>query len=234
MSSPFPTLSVCIPTWHQNGLGPKFIEDALASLVQQTLSNFQVVISDHSDNDTILEVVDKFRKDLDIKYIRNTNNRGNGPANTNFAIENADGDIVKILFHDDFMSDSRALELILNEFSSKDVFWVVTGCNHTDAIKSRYWNEMIPYWSMEIFDGVNTISSPSVMAFRKDTNLRFDEDLVMMMDIDMYYNLYLNHGLPKILSEILVTNRVHKDALSWQFDWKTEDEKLYLKEKYKI
>jgi hypothetical protein len=93
---------------------------------------------------------------------------------------------------------------------------------------------MIPYWSMEIFDGVNTISSPSVMAFRKDTNLRFDEDLVMMMDIDMYYNLYLNHGLPKILSEILVTNRVHKDALSWQFDWKTEDEKLYLKEKYKI
>jgi hypothetical protein len=229
-----PTLSVCIPTWDQNGLGSNFLNDALKSLTIQTYKNFQVVISDHSISDDIENVVKNYKDVLNIKYIRNENNRGNGPYNTNFAIDNSDGEIVKILFHDDFLNDDKSLEIIINEFTNPEVIWLVTGSNHTDADKTKYWNEMIPYWSMDLFNGINTISSPSVMSFRKNTNIRFDDTLVMMMDIDMYYNLYLNYGLPKIIPNILVTNRVHKDALSWQFDWKTKDEKIYLRKKYNL
>ena len=229
-----PTLSVCIPTWDQNGLGPSFLEDALNSLVRQTYKEFQVVITDHSVTDVMETVTNKFTDVLNIKYIRNEENRGNGPHNTNFAIDNSDGEIVKILFHDDLLYEDNSLELIINEFTSDDVVWLVTGCNHTDADKGKYWNDMIPYWSMSILDGVNTISSPSVMAFRKNTNIRFDESLVMMMDIDIYYNLHSNYGLPKILPNILVTNRVHKNALSCKFDWKTEGEKIYLRKKYNL
>ena len=36
----------------------------------------------------------------------------------------------------------------------------------------------------------------------------------MLMDCDMYYQLYVRYGLPTILPKYLITNRIHKHQIS--------------------
>jgi len=207
-------ISICIPTWEQYGRGVEFLKNNFEVLLSQTYKNFNVIISDHSKDDNIKLLCDEYSNHFEIKYFKNKNFLGNGPANTNNAIINADGDVIKIIFQDDYLYDEKALELTSNEFENNECMWLVCGCNHTHNDGLSYTNEMIPYWNDAIKKGVNTISSPSVLSFRNDKPCLFDENLTMLMDCDMYYQLYVRYGLPTILPKYLVTNRIHKHQIS--------------------
>jgi glycosyltransferase involved in cell wall biosynthesis len=207
-------ISICIPTWEQYGRGVEFLKNNFEVLLSQTYKNFNVIISDHSKDDNIKLLCDEYSNHFEIKYFKNENFLGNGPANTNNAIINADGDIIKIIFQDDYLYDEKALELTSNEFENNECMWLVCGCNHTHDDGLSYTNEMIPYWNDAIKKGVNTISSPSVLSFRNDKPCLFDENLTMLMDCDMYYQLYVRYGLPTILPKYLITNRIHKHQIS--------------------
>jgi glycosyltransferase involved in cell wall biosynthesis len=206
--------SICIPTWEQYGRGVEFLKNNFEVLLSQTYKNFNVIISDHSKDNSIKLLCDEYSNHFEIKYFKNENFLGNGPANTNNSIINADGDIIKIIFQDDYLYDEKALELISKEFENKECNWLVCGCNHTHDDGLSYTNEMIPYWNDSIKKGVNTISSPSVLSFRNNKPCLFDENLTMLMDCDMYYQLYIRYGLPTILPKYLVTNRIHKHQIS--------------------
>jgi len=91
---------------------------------------------------------------------------------------------------------------------------LVCGCNHTHDDGITHSNPMTPYWNDAIKRGVNTISSPSVLSFRNNNPCLFDENLTMLMDCDMYQQLFVRYGLPTILSDCLVTNRIHKHQIS--------------------
>jgi glycosyltransferase involved in cell wall biosynthesis len=207
-------VSICIPTWEQYGRGVEFLKNNFEVLLSQTYKNFNVIISDHSKDENIKVLCDEYSNYFEIKYFKNEFFLGNGPANTNNSIINADGDIIKIIFQDDYLYDEKSLELISKEFENKECDWLVCGCNHTHDDGLSYTNEMIPYWNDSIKKGVNTISSPSVLSFRNNNPCLFDENLTMLMDCDMYYQLYVRYGLPTILPEYLVTNRIHKHQIS--------------------
>jgi hypothetical protein len=93
---------------------------------------------------------------------------------------------------------------------------------------------MVPRWNDLIYKGINTISSPSVLSFRKNTNVFFDENLVMLMDCEIYYNFYKKYGLPTILPETLITNRIHQNQISSNYKSNINDEINYVKNKYSI
>jgi glycosyltransferase involved in cell wall biosynthesis len=207
-------VSICIPTWEQYGRGVEFLKNNFEILLSQTYKNFNVIISDHSKDENIKLLCDEYSNNFEIKYFKNENSLGNGPANTNNTIINADGDIIKIIFQDDYLYDKKALELISKEFKNKECDWLVCGCNHTHDDGLSHTDEMIPYWNEGIKRGVNTISSPSVLSFRNNNPCLFDENLTMLMDCDMYYQLYVRYGLPTILPNHLVTNRIHKHQIS--------------------
>ncbi len=229
-----PKISICIPTWEQNGFGNEYLTKLFETIKVQTFKDFEVVVSDHSQDNSISSVVDKFSKDINIIYIRNKQKFGNSPFNTNNAIKNSNGEIIKIMFQDDFFYSENALEIISNSFNSSEVYWLVTGCNHTDKNVSSFNRPMVPRWNNSIYKGVNTISSPSVLSFRKNTNIEFDENLVMLMDCEIYYNFYKKYGLPYIVSEILITNRLHENQISSNYKSNINDEINYVKKKYKI
>jgi hypothetical protein len=73
---------------------------------------------------------------------------------------------------------------------------------------------MIPHWNNNIILGVNTISSPSVLSFKNYGVNFFDDNLTMLMDCEMYYQLYIRYGLPKIITDCLITNRMHQHQIS--------------------
>ena len=113
-------VSIAIPTWENNGRGVEFLDDLIRTIEIQTLTDYEVIVSDHSENNDIKNVVKHYeRKGMNIKHVRNTENRGNGPANTNAAIDLCTGEIVKIMFQDDLFTDDAALE-VRNKIITRD------------------------------------------------------------------------------------------------------------------
>lgn len=227
-------ISICIPTWEQHGKGPRFIIELFNSIKNQTFSDFNVIVSDHSLNDDIEKICLSYQNFFEIKYFRNPIKYGNGPANTNFSIKFADGEIIKIMFQDDFFYENNSLMKIHEQFEKKPISWLVCGCNHTHDDGKTFTNQLIPYWNEKIPFGVNTISSPSVLSFRNNSKLYFDENLVLLMDCEIYYQFYMKFGEPEILKDILVTNRCHDLQISAQYTDDVQQEINYICNKHSI
>lgn len=229
-----PKISICIPTWEQYGRGSEFLKNNFERVLTQTYKNFNVIISDHSKNNDINLLCNAYSDKIEIKYFKNENRHGNGPSNTNNSIVNADGDIIKIIFQDDFLYKDNSLESIVDEFKNDDCNWLVSGCNHTHDDGQTFSNFMVPYWNDKIVIGVNTISSPSVLSFRNNRPCLFDEELTMLMDCEMYYQLYVRYGLPKIITDCLVTNRMHPHQISKLYNKNIWSEINHIKIKHKL
>jgi len=213
-------LSIAIPTWECHGRGVEFINDLLRTIEIQTFKDFEVCISDHSLNDEVMNEVKKFEDNFKIVYEKNSQYRGNGPANTNAAIDLCSGEIVKIMFQDDFFYDDEALEKIYDELDSSDKFWLVNASNHTNNDGNSFYWDLYPQWNTDIINGRNTISSPSVLSAKREVfnQVVFDENLVMMMDCEFYFHTKKKFGDPIYYNDILVSNRVHSEQISSQYN----------------
>lgn len=147
-----PKISICVPTWESNGYSQVFTVDLFESIKKQTFKDYEVCVSDHSTNDIVFIICEEYANFFDIKYFRNSEDLGNGPANTNSAIEMGDGEIIKIIFQDDFFFSESALEVISNAFLDEEQKWLVNGCNHFQ--QGVFYNEMTPRWNDDIIRGV--------------------------------------------------------------------------------
>jgi len=228
-----PRFSICIPVWEQGGFGLQYLKDLIHSIQIQTFQDWEIVISDHSQNYDISDYVFTiYKQDREgVKYVRNLSDYGNGVANLNQALQRAEGEIVKIMFQDDFMFDRRCLEKFDKAFQNEETKWIVCGCNHTrDGV--NFERPMVPCWNDRLLEGVNTISSPSVLAFRNENIELFDENLTMLMDVAYYYRLGERYGLPTVIEDCLVTNRCHENQISNKYSGNLGEEIKYCKENY--
>ncbi len=202
-------ISVCIPTYDMHGEGIPFLARSFDMLSEQTFKDFEIVVTDNSENDHIKNLCenDKYRL-LDIKYFKNP--RKGIAQNTNEAIKRASGELIKILYQDDFLAHQDSLQEIADHFSGQ---WLVTGCR-SDKRTWRTWikgrNHLPVYDDEKIRVGKNTIGSPSVLTIKNDDPLLFDENLTWTLDCDYYARLYQKYGKPTILNAIGVTIGVGK------------------------
>jgi cellulose synthase/poly-beta-1,6-N-acetylglucosamine synthase-like glycosyltransferase len=194
-------------------LGVGFLEHSFKILVNQTFKDFDIIISDHSNNDEIKKLCEKYSEKLDIKYIKNTENRGNSSQNINNAIKNSESKLIKIIFQDDFLYDKDSLKHTVDNFDLSKDKWLVSRCEHSyDGV--TFHRDFSPVYNHNIHFGNNTISSPSVLTILNDNPLLFDENLIFLMDCEYYKRCYDNFGLPKILNIITAVNRVGKHQVS--------------------
>lgn len=95
-----PALSVCLLTYNHERLLP----ETVASILAQTFSGFELIISDDCSRDGTWTVIqDLARADSRIRAIRPEKNLGMA-GNANFAVSHAIGGYVAILHHDDLCS----------------------------------------------------------------------------------------------------------------------------------
>jgi glycosyltransferase involved in cell wall biosynthesis len=228
-------LSIAIPAYDYHNKGEDFLDDLLRTIQIQTFKEFEVIVTDHSEKEYLKTKTEEYSEFFDIRYYHNTVNRGNSPSNLNTAISYCEGEIIKPMFQDDFFYDDEALEKIYYNLAGGKNSWLLCGTNHTqDNGHNFVWN-LFPRFNERLLDGVNTISSPSVMAFKKSVDLKFDENLIYLMDIDFYYGMRQKYGEPIYYDDILVTNRIHPDSISSTLQNKEElllKESLYCKQKY--
>lgn len=187
------------------GFGATFLRNSLDVLLTQSFKDFEVVVSDNSQDLMVRDVCTHYSNNLNIRYFHNSKSYGIS-ANTNNAIKNAHGEIIKILFQDDFLYSDESLQSLVKEFDLTCDHWLVSACEHThDGI--NFYKPFYPKYQRRIFLGLNTISSPSVLAIRNDSPLLFDENLTWLMDCDYYKRCFDRYGPPRILNEVNVVNR---------------------------
>lgn len=221
-------LTVAIPTYKMEG-GLEFLKQSLLRLARQKFKDFEVVISDNSDDNEIEELCKHFG-DLNIQYHRNP---VKGMAqNTNNAIAMAKGDLVKILYQDDMLFTEDALSEIVKAFGPEDK-WLVTGCAHTvngeDFERPHYAS-----YNEEIHTGKNTIGSPSVLTIRKNGCLFFDETLTWLLDCDLYRRYHDTFGPPKILNSLgVIIRQGPHQVTNLLSDERKKQEEDYMLNKFK-
>jgi hypothetical protein len=116
---------------------------------------------------------------------------------------------------DDFLSDDQALmntiKCINDNPNSK---WFASMCIHSyDGI--NYYRNHTPLWNDRMGYGVNTISSPSVITLKNDSDiLLFNEDYIWLMDCEYYQRCYDKFGLFTTIPKITIINRITDNRLS--------------------
>jgi hypothetical protein len=178
-----------------------FLKRALDSIEKQTFKDYEVVITED----------------------------GMMAENTNSAIKQAKGEIIKILYMDDYFAHPDALANMMNGFEGG---WLATGCAHDNG--QELYNVHYPEWNSpeEMMKGANTIGSPSVVMFENDDPLLFDENLSWLLDCELYTRLFARYGKPTILNDIGIIMGIHDGQMT---NILTDEEKLsehkYLEDK---
>ena len=185
-----PYLSIVVPI-HQIPNRDFFLGRLQDSLEMQSFRDFEVVITEN----------------------------GRMAENTNSGIRKAKGDLIKVLFMDDYLSHEDSLQTIVNNFALED-HWLVTGCIHDDG--KMVGMPHVPT-TEGLKDNVNTIGSPSTLTFRNEKPLFFDEKMSWMLDVDYYKRMLALYGEPVILSDLNVIIGIHKNQMS---NILTDEEKL--------
>jgi glycosyltransferase involved in cell wall biosynthesis len=62
--------SIAIPTHDRGYNGPKWMKELLESIKSQTFQDFEVVVSDQSKNDKILNICKEYSDDFGYKYFK--------------------------------------------------------------------------------------------------------------------------------------------------------------------
>lgn len=233
-----PKVSIAIPVFEYYNIGITVLDDMLRTISNQTLKDVEVVVSDHSINSDIENYCRKNEYKLNIKYIRNKHGRGNPAINTNNAINNCTGEIIKIFQQDDFFYDTEALQLMYDEMSQSSQKWLVCGAIHTRDDGNSFYHPMMPRWSdkMILEPGYNFIGGVSVVSIKREVKTRFDSNVRMFLDVDFYHNMMLNYGMPILYQDILIANRVrdHNTLMSEVTEQDIDNELQYCHKKYGI
>lgn len=99
-SSGIPAVSVGIPVYN----GDNYLEEAIASILAQTFTDFELVISDNASTDRTEEICRRFAaSDSRIRYFRQPKNLG-ATANFQFVIDAARARYFKWAAHDDVIA----------------------------------------------------------------------------------------------------------------------------------
>lgn len=176
-----PKLSIAIPT---SNMADKeyFFQRCLDSLWNQTFQDFEVVVTDNSEDDIIEQICKDYS--TGITYYRNPI-KGMAP-NTNEAIKRSKGELIKVLYMDDYLSHEKVLEMTVKQFKDG---WLISGAN----------NNKNPYWTDDIHLGNNKLGSPSALTIENKNPLLFDENLTWLLDCDLYKRYYEKYGKPAVM-----------------------------------
>jgi glycosyltransferase involved in cell wall biosynthesis len=125
--------SVAIPAHDRGKNGPIWMRELLDSIKNQTFQDIEIVVSDQSRNDKILNVCQEYSNDFDFKYIKY---QGSVPCeNINIALDECEGEIIKIMFSDDLFVKNDALEIIDKQYKKFNCKWAFSGfCGTRDGI----------------------------------------------------------------------------------------------------
>jgi glycosyltransferase involved in cell wall biosynthesis len=190
-----PKVSICIPAYRQ----PVFLQKTLQSVIIQSFTDYEVIVTDDSPDDSVENVLREYSSDIRFKYFKNNETKGS-PENWNEGVRHACGDYIKMLHHDDWFSGSESLGKYVKmlddnpnadfAFSSTIVSSITNATRiHSPSERKR---ERLKKDPRTLFYG-NIIGAPSATIYRSGFQLEYDLHLKWLVDIDFYMQLLLRN-----------------------------------------
>ncbi|NOU36683.1 MAG: glycosyltransferase family 2 protein [Kiritimatiellaceae bacterium] len=218
-----PLVSVCIPLYN-SGL---YIREAIESVLAQTLTDWELIITDDGSTDGSEEIVSSY-SDPRIRYLLNPERLG-AEGNWNRCVNEGRGIYRKLLCHDDRLhSDCLARQVAVFEQPGKESVSLVTAARRIispegKTILTRRWKSCDQQISscdairQIVRSGTNLIGEPGSALFRASdwSALNgFSARYPYVIDLDFWFQL-LKRGDCFYLAEPLCDFRV--SAQSWSF-----------------
>lgn len=222
--------SIVIPVYN----GEAFLADAIVSALKQRFEDFEIVVCDNASTDNSLEVANSFRADGKVKIVCNQSHV-NAPQNFNRALQQASGEYIRFLCHDDIL-DPGCLELSVSALEMFPTANVATSFATAFGARSRtYGQEFMGAIGLvnsrdalnSIIDRGNWVGGPSAVTLRRAAlpTKPFDEGLTCSYDVAAWINLVKNADIV-VIPSVLYHSRVHEaqattDCLNGGFkrDW---------------
>lgn len=213
-----PKVSILIPTYNYG----HHIEEAIDSALNQTYTDFEIIIVDDASTDNTDEVVQKYLSDKRITYYKNPVNLGL-VGNFNKCLTYAKGTYLKFLLADDKL-EPTLLEKFVPVMEQYPNVSLVT--SNREVFGSESKKRILPFTGLQegkkvIFESLregngNWIGEPTTVMFRRSDLPRvgyFDPAYFCLVDWEMWLRL-LTVGDCYIIPETLSYFRVHPGQAS--------------------
>lgn len=209
-------ISICIPAYKRID----YLKRLLCSIEIQKFKDYEVIISDDSNDHSVAALLKEFNGRFEIKYFKNEKALGT-PANWNHAISKATGEWIKLMHDDDWFDNEHSLEkfALARNNNNKFIFSAYTNKTElTNNIEKKFFNENLKTIILKNplrLLAKNSIGPPSVTLFHNSIKDKYDEGLKWRVDIEYYIRniskgiefTYINELLINVgVSESQVTN----------------------------
>ncbi|MBE6485720.1 MAG: glycosyltransferase family 2 protein [Methanosphaera stadtmanae] len=166
-------VSVVIPIYNVEA----YLEDCLKSVLNQTLTDIEVICVNDGSTDKSLSILEKYAKEDKRMIVINQENAGHAVA-TNIGMTYATGEYLFLMDSDDII-EFNALELTYNKARENDVDFVIFKAINYNNAEEKYY-ETKSYTMKEVYNQVH------------DNVFSYEEvkDLIFMMSVTPWSKLY--------------------------------------------
>jgi glycosyltransferase involved in cell wall biosynthesis len=220
-----PLVSICIPTYNS----ARFLRECLNSIVNQTYSNKEIIVSDNASTDETEKIVKEYVEKYKVKYYKNEKNIG-AEANFTRCIELANGEYIAIFHADDlYMPDmvQKQVEAFKKNPKIGAVFTMATLINSKNEmigkvklpanLKNKYIYDF-PEIFFSVLENLNFLVCPSAMVRSKIYKelVPFNEKrFKTSADLDMWFRILERYSIA-IPNEKLMNLRISDIQGSFQ------------------
>ena len=202
-----PEISICIPAYKNT----VFLARLLDSIAYQSFKNYEVVISDDSNDSTVEDFVSSYRDIEDIRYFRNVPALGT-PENWNEGIRQAKGKWIKLMHDDDWFTSPNALQFFSNASAANpscSFFFsafqnVMHETGEEEVVRCSWFDLLILKWSpLHLFKRVY-VGNPSCTFIKGEIRDWYDSRFKFVVDFEYYIRLITKFRSYQYIDEVLI------------------------------
>lgn len=184
-----PTVSICLPTYCQT----HFLRKTLDSILTQEFTDYELVISDDSPDDSVSQLLNEYSFPGKLIYSKNEPSLGS-PANWNKAVDLSSGDLIKIMHHDDWFTSSTSLgEFVDLIGDDQNVGFAFSGVNTQSPGSNVFKHQFASTKDINALELNrmplmlrNCIGPPSSTIVRRECFKNYRENLQWLVDVFQY------------------------------------------------
>jgi len=212
-----PFISICIPAYKH----VEYLQRLLDSVLMQTYTDYEIVITDDSPDDSVAALVETYQSKTVIRYYKNAQPLGT-PENWNEAIRKAKGQWIKIMHNDDWFVNQNSLKIFYENVQQyPDAVFFFSAFQNVEAetgkkeiVKLSFADKKFFYSNPYHLLKKVYVGNPSCTLVKRDLNIWYDKRYKFIVDFDYYIRVIQQTKMPVYIDKVLLNIGFHSDQVT--------------------